>query len=124
MLDQQQIEALEERRRTAMVAEDVKTLETLLDDSLVWVHGSAKKDSKASFLAGFGGSGPKYLEFQLSDVVIRCAGEFAIVNGIQKLRCTIQGTEFNRSTRFVNVWSAHDGKPRMMTWQSTPMPEA
>lgn len=122
MLNPTQIEALEQRRCAAMIADDVGTLNDLLDESLIWIHGSAKQDSKTSFLAGFGGPVPKYLEIKRSDVVVRCFGDAAVVNGVQTMRCIIQGAERNMVNRYVNVWSAHSGEPKMVAWQTTPVP--
>lgn len=122
MLNPALIEALEQRRCAAMIANDADTLNKLLDESLTWVHGSAKQDSKASFLAGFAGPVRKYLEIERSNVVVRCFGDAAVVNGIQTMRCIIQGAERNLVNCYVNVWSAHDGEPRMVAWQTTPVP--
>lgn len=120
MLDNKQIDALEQLRCKVMIAQDVKALEALLDDSLIWIHGSAKQDSKASFLADFGGPVSKYLEIERSDVVIRCFGNTAVVNGVQTMRCNVEGAERNLVGRYVNVWSAHDGAPpRIVAWQTT-----
>lgn len=91
----------------------------MLDESLIWVHGSAKQDSKRSFLAGFGGAGPTYLEIERSEVVVRCFGDVAVVNGIQTMRCLLQGAERHLVNRYVNVWSAYEAKPKIVAWQTT-----
>lgn len=43
-------DALEERRRRAMLAADLDELDTLLSDDLVYVHSSAAVDGKVSYL--------------------------------------------------------------------------
>jgi hypothetical protein len=119
VLDFAQIEELEKRRCAALIAGDVDTLNGLLDETLIWVHGQGKLDSKPSFLAGFGGAGPTYLEIKRTEVVVRCFGDAAVVNGVQTMRCLLQGAERHLVNRYVNVWSAHEGEPKMVVWQTT-----
>jgi ketosteroid isomerase-like protein len=122
MLDRGQIEAVEQQRCEAMIAEDTGALAEMLDDTLIWTHGSARRDTKQSYLSGFGTTGPKYLKIEREDVTIRCFGDTAVVNGVQRMRCIIQGTERQVINSFMNVWCVIDGELRLVAWQSTPVP--
>jgi|HubBroStandDraft_6_1064221.scaffolds.fasta_scaffold61206_2 hypothetical protein len=123
MLDPTTIELADRRRCAAMIAEDLSVLDELLDGSLLWIHSSARVDDKTSFLAGFGSTGPKYLEIERSDLVVRCFGEAAVVNGVQTMRCLIQGEERHIVNRYVNVWTEVGGLAKMVAWQSTAVPQ-
>lgn len=124
MLDRDVVETLERARCDAMIAEDVQALGSLLHDSLIWTHGSARRDTKQSYLAGFGGTGPKYLQIDREDVTIRCFGGTAIVNGVQRMKCVIAGAERPVVNSFLNVWVEVDQKPQLVAWQSTPVPKS
>jgi hypothetical protein len=46
----EQIEALENKRQQAMVSKDLKTLSSLLDDELIYVHSTGKLMNKDEYL--------------------------------------------------------------------------
>jgi ketosteroid isomerase-like protein len=50
----EQIEALENKRQEAMVKKDFKTLSSLLDDDLIYVHSTGKLMSKTEYLDHLG----------------------------------------------------------------------
>jgi hypothetical protein len=124
MLNQALIENLDKQRCAAMIAEDVATLEKLFHKSLLWVHSTARVDTRSSFLAGIGSTTPKYLEITRESVEIRCFGSSAIVNGVQKMRCVIKGQERDVVNRYINAWVEIDGQAQLVAWQSTAVPSA
>jgi ketosteroid isomerase-like protein len=117
------IEALEDKRCRYMMTADTAALADLLDDSLIWVHSSARQDSKSSFIAGFGGAGPKYVSIERSQVVIRTIGDAAIVNGLQKMHVVVNGQDHHIYNRYLNVWIKRGDDYRLAAWQSTSDPK-
>jgi ketosteroid isomerase-like protein len=81
--DQQVIEelhALERRRRHALVAADLSTLDELFDDTLVHTHAHGITHSKTELLEHTAKRRP-YLDITRGELLIRLIGDVAVVTG-------------------------------------------
>jgi uncharacterized protein (TIGR02246 family) len=117
-----ELSSLEDRRCAAMVRADIASLEELFADDLIWVHSSAHKDTKASYLAALSQGATRYLEIDRSEEVIRVRGDVAVINGVADMRAIVRGEEMVLRNRYLNVWTREDGRWRMSAWQSTAVP--
>jgi ketosteroid isomerase-like protein len=122
MDDSAELLRLEARRCDAMVAADIDELASLLAESLIWTHASARQDTGASFLAGIRAGTTRYLEMKRSDERVRVHGDVAVVTGLVHMRANIKGEEKQLSNGYTNVWVKANGSWRMVAWQSTAVP--
>lgn len=95
---------LEERRRVAMLASDVHRLQALLDDSLIYLHSTGQRDSRASFLSKLGEGQLQYdlLSFQLSSAV--STDKFLLAQGRMEARIRVDGVERQVKSCYEAVW--------------------
>lgn len=77
--DIRELIALEERRCRAEVEGDVATLDSLLDDDLVYVHLSGSIDGKANLLASR--AVIKFPSMTRHDLQVHVSGDLAVING-------------------------------------------
>ncbi|AIO34988.1 nuclear transport factor 2 family protein [Burkholderia pseudomultivorans] len=122
MNEEQRILAREQERAQAMIRADIETLSDILSDSLVWVHSSARVQSKSEFLQTLGARDTRYLDIEFDDCVVRIYGGAAVVTGLARMRAEIAGTEKSLRNRYTAVWSREGGRWRMISWQSTALP--
>lgn len=95
---------LEERRRVAMLASDVHRLQALLDDSLIYLHSTGQRDSRASFLSKLAEGQLQYdlLSFQLSSAV--STDKFLLAQGGMEARIRVDGVERQVKSCYEAVW--------------------
>ncbi len=120
--------AFEQRRCAAMIAGDIRTLEYLLSDDLIYVHASSRIDDKASFLAQIKSGALKFERIERDDVTVRiCNCTSAIVTGRARVFVNSKGEAKEIYIRFTNVWvraDARAGDWQLATWQATKIPPA
>ncbi|MBN3857443.1 nuclear transport factor 2 family protein [Paraburkholderia sp. Ac-20340] len=75
------IRALEEQRRLAMLAADTEALEAIFDESLIYIHSTGARDTRASYLAKLTGGAMRYesVSLDVSDILVR--ERFALLSG-------------------------------------------
>ena len=118
--------AFEQRRCAAMIAGDIRTLEYLLADDLIYVHASSRIDDKASFLAQIKSGALKFERILRDDVTVRvCNFTSAIITGRARVFVNSKGESKEIHIRFTNVWVRSDAQSddwRFTTWQATKIP--
>ena len=119
MANSQEILTLEQARCDAMKGADVATLSNLFADDMVWIHASAKADSKAGVLNTIGSGKTKYLEIDCSEQNVRFYGDMAIVGGIADMKLDIAGEVRNLKNRFTIHWLKNGNAWQVVNWQST-----
>jgi ketosteroid isomerase-like protein len=87
---QAEIERLEAKRCAALVAGDLKTLDELLGEDLVHIHGSSVIDDRAGYLNKVA---EKYIFHSIERGIlhIRVFGDVAIVTGLLKQSISLRG---------------------------------
>lgn len=65
----------------AILAADVKTLASLLDDSFIWTHRAGEQMTRQQLLEKLGSGQLKYVKLETNNVSINLYGETAIVRG-------------------------------------------
>jgi ketosteroid isomerase-like protein len=118
-----QIQALEERRCQAMIDKDMKTLEALYADELVYTHSSATVDDKKSYLAGIASGKFDYKSINRITPDIRILGDTAVVTGRVEISVRAGGADRQLNSRYTIVWVKRGGNWQAVTWQSTPVPK-
>jgi Domain of unknown function (DUF4440) len=116
--------ALENKRRSAMIDADTDTLEKLFADSMVWIHGTAREDSKVGVLASIASGKTIYQAIDCSEETVRIYGDTAIVTGIVHSKLKIANEERLLHNRFSIAWANINQQWQVVNWQSTTIPKA
>jgi ketosteroid isomerase-like protein len=122
---ERQVLEAEERRRAALVANDLDTLSQILGDDLTYVHSSAAQDTKASFIESLRTGRFRYEAMEMADLAARVYGDTAVVTGRFVARVVLQdGSVVTPKPRVLMVYTLRDGRWQMVAWQSTNIPGA
>lgn len=122
MSDIKAIENLEERRRKAMLAGDLATLDDMFAEDLSYTHSNAVMERKSLYLERLGAKHYDYRELNFLDQDIRMVGEAALVTGRMTGEVLIAGQLRKLNSLTTVVWIRIAGRWQMLTFQSTPTP--
>lgn len=122
MSDIETIEKLEEQRRKAMLDADIAVLGEMFADDLSYTHSNAVTERKALYLERLAGKHYDYRELNFLDQDIRVTGDAALITGRMTGEVVIAGQSRQLNSRTTVVWIRQDGRWRMLTFQSTPIP--
>lgn len=112
------VEALEDQRCAAMIAADVDAFQRLLSDEMLWAHASGKIDPKPQMLAQYAQGSMRVFTLERSETTARIFGTAAVVTGVVRMDAMAGGVRKQVHSRYTGVWSAHDGAPQLVNWQS------
>jgi ketosteroid isomerase-like protein len=117
------IQKIEQSRLDALVAGDIKALDRLLSDSLVFVHPTSKVDTKASYISALIARNP-YVAINPVEQTIVVHGDVAVVTGETHTLALRDPPEQNvtRKIRMICVWALEGGDWRVIRYQSTFIP--
>ena len=116
------VNTLEDRRYAAMVDGDLKALDDLLSDEVIYAHSNASVDSKASYLELLRTGALVYHQLQhTTDAVVSRLG-VVIVSGTMAGSIHMNGVAKTLNSRVAAVWVAEDGGWRLVAFQPTPIP--
>lgn len=110
---------LDRIRRDAMTKADVATLGELFADDMVWIHATARIDTKAGLLDAIGSGSTKYLSIDVTDETVRDFGDVVLVGGIAAMTAEIKGETRELRNRFTIVWAQRAASWQVVNWQST-----
>jgi ketosteroid isomerase-like protein len=119
MTTPQDIFALEAQRRQAMIAADVVTLSKLLADDVLWIHATARPDTKPGLLASIESKKTIYQAIDCSEETLRFYGDTAVVSGIADIKAQIAGEDRVLQNRFTIIWFRKAEGWQVVNWQST-----
>lgn len=119
----QQIVDLDKKRMTAMAEKDVATLNAVLSDNLVYVHSSARVDTKQSLIGGMESGATVYAAVEPSDVKAQAFGDVVVLTGTARFRVVSKGVPNAFGVRFTDVYANQGGRWQMVAWQSTRLPD-
>ena len=118
-----EIERLEDERYAAMVAKDVKALERLLDEQLVYMHSSGVADSKQSYLSGLRDGVWDYQRIVRTEQTVKVSGDTALVFNRLAISIKVRGVQKELDNRALAVWVRRDGAWRLLALQSGAVPK-
>jgi ketosteroid isomerase-like protein len=116
--------AADDRRLEAMRKQDWAALDASLADDLVYVHSTARVESKAEHTGNLRAGRPHYRAIAPRDRQVRVRGDVGIVNGVSEMHVENAGKEQRFTVRYLAVYTRAGGAWRMMAWQSTRVPDA
>ena len=114
---------LDRKRMTAMAQKDVATLKNVLCKGLVYTHSSGRQDTKQSLIEGMESGKTVYTSIVPSDVKAQDLGNAVVLTGVAAISVNSKGKPNSFRVRFTDVYENQDGTWRMVTWQSTKLPD-
>jgi len=123
MSQEKEILALEDVRFKAMVAADVKLLDGLLHDALIYTHSSAVVDSKASYLEALGSGKTRYKSQKRFEERVRIYGDCALVTGRAEMEAEVNGVQKTLRLRYLDAWTKTPQGWKFVAWHSTSLPQ-
>jgi ketosteroid isomerase-like protein len=119
----QMIIDLDRKRMQAMAEKDIKTLNELISDDLVYTHSSARLDTKASLIGNMESGSTVYTSVVPSNVKAQDLGDTVILTGSCRIGVMSNGKPNSFGVRFTDVYANKGGKWQMVAWQSTRTPD-
>jgi len=118
-----EIETLEVQRRNALVKKDFASLANLLGDDLLYVHSSAVAEDKALYLKKLTEGLYDYSALKSLRRSHRVLGDIVLVDGDLEIHVRVSGADKVVNSRYLQVWARRAGGWKMVSWQSTPIPQ-
>jgi ketosteroid isomerase-like protein len=113
----------ERARFSALMEQDLASLEPLLDPALFYCHSNAECESRAEFLATVQSGRIRYTRIEVLELEPRLlARDVAVVHGRLALDGEIAGQPASMQLSFTDVHRFVDGRWRLVAWQSTRVP--
>src|SRR3989449_2450596 len=108
-----------DRRFEAMRKGDWAALDAALADDLVYVHSTARQESKAEHVANLRAGKPHYRGIAPRERRARVHGNVGVVNGVSDMHVERDGKENRFTVRYLAVYAKAGEQWRMIAWQST-----
>jgi uncharacterized protein (TIGR02246 family) len=121
---EEEIRAVEERRRRAYLAGQYDTVAALLADDFFLINAQGVTRDKKDTIALFRSGDMKVESLSFHDVVIRVQGEVAVVTGRSTVKETFRGQDRSGDQRFTRVYVKRDGRWLLWVYQLTRVPAA
>jgi ketosteroid isomerase-like protein len=119
-----QIEALETRRRKALVEQDIATLVDMMDDELLYVHSSAVAEDKALYIKKLSEGHYRYSSLTSLRRSYRVLGDVVLADGDLQIGVRVADADKVINSRYLQAWARRANGWKMISWQSTPIPAA
>lgn len=121
--NEQMIIELDKKRMHATAQKDVATLKNLLCKGLVYTHSSARQDTKQSLIEAMESGSTVYTSMEPSEVKAQDLGNAVVLTGVAAISVNSNGKPNAFRVRFTDVYENQNGTWRMVTWQSTKLPD-
>ena len=122
MDDTLSILALEERRRSAMLASDAQALGALLALDLRYVHSTGGVDSRDSLLARLAEGQITYRSLAFESLTVTQTEETALVSGEMRAQVRLGEALRDIATCYLAVWLRRGGVWQLAAFQGTCLP--
>jgi hypothetical protein len=113
----------EAQRQRAMIDVDPAVLEDLFAADATYVHSNGLAQTKAGVIAMLTKKELRYVAFDVKEATYRAYGQTVVCTGTQSISLTSSEKPFTSNSRYTVVYAVIDGKPRVVAYQSTLLPE-
>lgn len=120
--NEKQVRELERERVNALVAGEVKVLDRILADDLIYIHSSGLVDTKASFIQSIKSGALKYEAMDHDDLAVKMFPDLALITGKTDVKVRSGGPTGELRglrLRFTCIYARKGGRWQMVGWQST-----
>ncbi|GHC85207.1 hypothetical protein GCM10007320_29980 [Pseudorhodoferax aquiterrae] len=114
--------ALEEQRRTAMLAGDIAALESLLAPDLRYTHSTGASDTQGSLLAKLAGGQIAYRRLAFRPLAVQCTADAGTVAGEMHAEVLRDGLPRSVAACYLAVWLRRAGAWQLAAFQGTALP--
>jgi ketosteroid isomerase-like protein len=114
---------LDRKRMTAMAEKDIRALNDLIADDLVYTHSSARLDTKQSLIGNMESGATVYTSVAPSNVKAQDLGDTVVLTGECRISVNSGGKPNSFGVRFTDIYANRGGKWQMVAWQSTRLPD-
>jgi hypothetical protein len=121
--NEQMIIDIDRKRMTAIAQKDVAALKNMLCKGLVYTHSSGRQDTKQSLIEGMESGATVYTSMMPSEVKAQDFGNVVVLTGVAGISVDSRGKSTSFRVRFTDVYENQNGTWRMVTWQSTKLPD-
>ena len=119
----QMIIELDKKRMTATAQKDTSALKNMLCNGLIYTHSSGRQDTKQSLIEGIESGTTVYTSMVPSEVKAQDLGNAVVLTGVAAISVNSHGKPNSFRVRFIDVYENQNGTWRMVTWQSTKIPD-
>jgi Domain of unknown function (DUF4440) len=117
--------AADSARYAAMINRDVKALDLLLADELVYIHSSSTRQSKSEHLHDIEKGGASYKRIETKEQVPSIYGNAGLIQGIASFTTGAAGRAENTFTlRYTSVYVRRQGRWQMVAFSCSRITEA
>lgn len=113
----------ESERQTAMIRADVPALEDLFAEDCTYIHSNGLTQTRAGLITMLTKRELRYLNFDVEEAEYREYGGTVVCTGMQSISLTSSGKPFPSNSRYTIVYATIAGRPRVVAYQSTLLPE-
>jgi ketosteroid isomerase-like protein len=121
--EQAEVLRADDRRFDAMRNGKWPELEDSLADDLVYVHSTARVETKGEHVGNLKAGKPHYRGIAPRDRKARVNGDVGIVTGVSEMHVENAGKEQRFTIRYLAVYAKKAEGWRMIAWQSTRVPD-
>ena len=122
--EQAEVLRADDRRFDAMRNGKWPDLEDSLADDLVYVHSTARVETKGEHVGNLKAGKPSYRGIAPRDRKVRMRGDVGIVNGVSEMHVENAGKDQHFTIRYLAVYAKIADRWQMTAWQSTKVPDA
>ena len=114
------VRKLGEERIAALTRGDTRTLDRMMHEGLIYIHASARLDTKRSFLESVAANKTIYKTISISQVqLIEANDQTVIRTGNMDGEVRANGLERKFAATFTEVWTRDGQDWRVISWQAT-----
>ena len=116
------IESVERARFAAMTHQDIKALQPMLADDLIYCHSNGRCETKAQLLESIRSGRIRYNSVDILSLRPRPAAGAVIVNGSIAVDGAADGLPVKMQLVYMGVYVRRDGQWRLAAWQAARLP--
>ena len=120
---EEDLNQLEDKRYTALIAGDWAAVDALLADEFFYNQGGGGSVTKADFLGYMKAGDAKVKKAVREDTKIRLYGDIAVITGITHVDVTLKGEDKILHSRYLHVWAKKGDSWKLVARQATYIPE-
>ncbi len=114
------VRAALDKYRNGMLNKDLKALEAVVHDKVMYSHSNARVETKAEFIQTIAEDNPRYQALDLAEQTIHVYGNSAVCRGNVTIKNTPKGGQLTTlQLNVLTVWAKEGGAWKLVARQST-----
>jgi len=114
-----QVVAAEKTWAKAVTANDLKTVDDVLHDKLIYAHSTGVTESKAEYMGKLKAGTQVYDVIDHEKTTVRAFGSAAAAHSIVVMKGNTKGVPFNNRLMMMHLWILEDGQWKLAAHQTT-----